>query len=72
MIDCEEVRLNPVAAVDALIVQITESLEFDGHYEFKLSPIERVLIARMRTVKNLVPTILIRRIKNLLKGGKTK
>ena len=72
LIDCEEFRLNPVATVDSLIVRITESLEFDGYYEFKLSPIERVLIARIRTVKNLVPSILINRIKNLLKGGKSK
>ncbi len=69
LVDCAAFRLNPAASVDLLIVRITETLEMTGHYEFKLSPFERTLVNRLRSVKSLVPVILIRRLKNILKGG---
>jgi hypothetical protein len=69
LVDCEAFRLNPAASVDSLIVRITETLEMTGDYEFKLSPFERTLVNRLRSIKSLVPATLIRRIKNILKGG---
>ena len=71
LVDCDAFRLSPTSTVDSLIVRITETLEITGEYEYKLSPFERNLVNRLRSVKRLVPGGLINLIKSLLKSGRS-
>jgi hypothetical protein len=71
-VDCNVFKLNPESAIDLLVVQITEMLELEGKFDFKLSPIERALLMRLRSAKRMLPTGLIKRTKKKLMSGASK
>jgi hypothetical protein len=44
----------------------------DLKFDFKLSPIERALLMRLRSAKRMLPTGLIKRTKKKLMSGASK
>jgi glycosyltransferase involved in cell wall biosynthesis len=71
-IDCDLFRLNPEVALDSLIFQITQKLESVGKFDFKVSPTERALVERLRSIKRVLPIGLVKRTKEKLMDGKFK
>jgi hypothetical protein len=64
--------LSPGVALDSLIFQITQKLESAGKFDFKVSPTERALVERLRSIKRVLPFSLVNRTKEKLMDGKFK
>jgi glycosyltransferase involved in cell wall biosynthesis len=63
IIDCDLFRISSQAALDILVLQITEFREKSGELEFKLTPIERKIVLLIRNWKKRLPTHFIRSIR---------
>jgi hypothetical protein len=54
-LDCELNHDSAQNALDTLILKITNQLEYQGVFDFKITPVERKVILNLRRVKNKLP-----------------
>jgi hypothetical protein len=57
--ECDLIEVSPHNVIDLIIVQVTEQLEMNGHFEFKITPIERRILSLVRSLKKLIPSKLV-------------
>lgn len=61
--DCKLFQTSPESAIDLLVVQITEKLEIDGLFDFKITPAERKILELLRSLKLFLPSNLATKVK---------
>ena len=66
--DCDLVSVFPQNVLDLLIVQMTNRLELDGVFDYKISPIERRIVSLLRSLKDLLPSKALSAIRKGIHG----
>ncbi len=64
--NCQVKTENEVAWLDNLIVEITEDLESSGKLTFTLTPYEKLLISKVRGMRNRIPSVVLNKFKRFV------
>jgi hypothetical protein len=71
VLNCENTHQSYQEILDLLLVKITNQLEAEGQFDFKITPIERTFVKIFRRAKNKLPNRVFRYSKKMLTRSKS-